>query len=221
MTTAKNAFAEALVAFQAEMPKINKGKTATVPTKSGGSYRYTYADLADVTDAAIPVLGAHGFAFTSQPSRCENGDYELVGELLHTSGESRSGSLPLIGRTAQEIGGSITYARRYLLGCMTGIVTDDDVDAQDRSTQRTAQPTALEVAQQRVAQSYAMLFKRPANFPNMAEQYLSDHDRDLTKASVEELNSWADELDARRAANGAQAASAAAISGLGAVASGE
>ncbi|MGB0972385.1 MAG: hypothetical protein ACPGVG_15710, partial [Mycobacterium sp.] len=32
--------AAALVGFQAEAPTINKGRTALIPTKSGGSYSY-------------------------------------------------------------------------------------------------------------------------------------------------------------------------------------
>ena len=38
------------------------------------------------------------------------------------------GRWPINGRTPQEIGSAITYARRYLLGCLTGVVTDDDDD---------------------------------------------------------------------------------------------
>lgn len=119
--------AEALAAFQAEMPTVAKSKKATVPTKSGGNYSYTYAGLAEVTDAAMPYLNKHGLSFSSCPRQTERG-YELSGILLHTSGESLEGSLPLYGNSAQELGSSLTYNRRYLLGCMTGIVTDDDDD---------------------------------------------------------------------------------------------
>lgn len=114
----------ALVAFQAEMPTVHKSKTAKV-----GSYSYTYADLADVTREAMPRLTTHGLAFTCQSKRCDDGTYELLGVLTHTSGETFTGALPIHGRTPQELGSSLTYARRYLLGCLTGIVTDDDDDA--------------------------------------------------------------------------------------------
>lgn len=120
--------AEALVALQAELPTVSKSKTATVPTKSGGQYSYSYADLADVTAAAIPLLVKHGLSFTSRSRRCEDGSYELVGVLRHTSGEADEGALPIRGGDMQALGSAITYARRYLLGCMTGIVTDDDDD---------------------------------------------------------------------------------------------
>jgi hypothetical protein len=136
--------AEALAAFQAEMPSVLKSKTAKVPTKSGGQYTYTYADIADVTAAAMPILSAHGLAFTCLPRATATG-YELVGRLMFKD-ESIEGSLPLFGHTNQEIGGAITYSRRYLLGCLTGIVTDEDGDDQigkqtgaQRTTQRQVQ----------------------------------------------------------------------------------
>jgi hypothetical protein len=77
----------------------------------------------------MPVLTRHGLSFTTRTTRVD-GDWCLVGVLRHTSGDSDEGRLPIHGGTPQELGSSITYARRYLLGCMTGIVTDDDDDAQ-------------------------------------------------------------------------------------------
>ena len=119
--------AAALAAVQANMPTVHKGNRATVPTKAGGSYSYTYADLSDVTAAALPLLSANGLAWSCTPRSSERG-WELVGVLLHTSGERLEGVLPLSGNTPQEWGSSITYMRRYLLGSMTGLVTDDDDD---------------------------------------------------------------------------------------------
>ena len=119
--------AAALAAFQAEAPTVSKGKTAKVPTKAGGSYSYTYANLADVVEAAYPLLSKHGLSFSCVPRPTERG-YELAGVLLHSSGEKLEGSLPLSGNTPQELGSALTYMRRYLLGAMTGLVTDDDDD---------------------------------------------------------------------------------------------
>lgn len=128
--------AKALVAFQTEMPVVSKNKTAKM-----GTYSYKYADLVDVSAAMHPLLTKHGLAFTCLPRQTENG-YELVGTLLHTSGESIEGALPLYGRTAQEIGSALTYARRYLAGCLTGICTDDDEDGQaaTKATRTKAEP---------------------------------------------------------------------------------
>lgn len=128
-TPAHPTIAGALAAFQAEMPVVNKGKSANIPNKSGGpGYRYSYADLADVTKQIAPLLAKHGLAFTAHPRAAENG-YELAATLMHDgSDQTIEGALPLFGRTSQEIGSAITYARRYLLGCLTGVVTDDDED---------------------------------------------------------------------------------------------
>ena len=144
MTEHKN-LAQALAAFQGEMPTVHKGKTAKVPMKSGGSYSYKYADLADVAAAVHPVLARHGLSFTSLPRKTEAG-YELVAQLWHASGENIEGALPLRGSTPQEWGSSLTYMRRYLLGCLTGVVTDDDEDGQAASRAPANQGNALTTA---------------------------------------------------------------------------
>lgn len=127
----------ALLAFQQDMPTVPKTKTANVPTKSGGSYKYSYADLAVVSGIATPLLTAHGLLFVSTPAATADG-YELVGRIIHAdTGAELTGSLPLNGRGSQEIGSAITYMRRYLMGCLTGIITDDDDDAQSTPEQRT------------------------------------------------------------------------------------
>ena len=88
----------------------------------------------------MPLLAKHGLSFTALPTYTEQGAL-LVGRLLHTSGDSLEGSLPIHGRAMQEIGSSLTYARRYLLGCITGLVTDDDDDGQAATTAaKRAQP---------------------------------------------------------------------------------
>lgn len=110
--------AEALAKFQAEMPTVKKGRTADT-----GTYRYSYADLSDITEACAPILARHGLSFTCQPTR-----EGLVGMLLHASGQRLTGILPITGATPQQVGSSLTYGRRYLFGCLTGVVTDDDDD---------------------------------------------------------------------------------------------
>ena len=128
MTDELDQLATALAAFQAEMPIVSKTKTATVRSEKG-SYSYTYAGLADVTEAAMPLLTKHGLSFVCLPAQGQ-----LTGMLLHSSGQSLSAALPINGSTPQQVGSSLTYMRRYLLGCMTGLVTDDDDDGHAAST---------------------------------------------------------------------------------------
>lgn len=140
----------ALVALQKVLPIVPKRHTARVRGRDGSEgYSYDYADLADVTEAAMPLLTAHGLAFICAPRRCENNAYELKGRLSHVSGVGGDGDgilwgeLPIVGRDAQAIGSAITYGRRYLLGSMTGLVTDTDDDgahAAAAKDQRTEAP---------------------------------------------------------------------------------
>lgn len=142
----------ALLAFQQEMPTVPKTKTAKVPTKSGGQYTYTYADLAVVSAVATPLLVKHGLVYVSTPGAGERG-YELTGRIVHAAtGEEVSGALPLFGTSSQDIGGSITYMRRYLMGCLTGIITDDDTDADHAPAQRAQQQDPHRPPAQRMTQ---------------------------------------------------------------------
>lgn len=119
----------ALAVVQSQLPRIDKGKTAKVPMKAGGTYTYTYADLADVSAAVLPLLGANGLSFTTWPTLVGN-RFVLRYELLHQSGESKGGEYPLpIDAGAQALGSAITYARRYCLCAVTGVAPDDDDDA--------------------------------------------------------------------------------------------
>lgn len=139
MSSPIDELAEALAAFQAECPVIPKKQTAKIETQGGRNYSYTYADLATISPVVLPILAKHGLAFTALPRGGKDGPPMLVGMLIHKSGQTVRGELPITGRTPQEIGSSLTYGRRYLLGCLTGVVTDDDDDGHlaERSAKRT------------------------------------------------------------------------------------
>lgn len=129
--------APALAALQGELPVIPNTEKARIRTNSGEGYAYSYADLGTIMPIIAPLLAKHGLAFVCLPTRRDDGAALLVGMLVHTSGQRLTGELPITGRTPQEIGSSLTYGRRYLLCCLTGVVTDDDDDGQ--LAQRAAQ----------------------------------------------------------------------------------
>lgn len=58
----------ALAAVQAVLPQISKDQTAKVPTKAGGSYTYTYSNLASITPQILPLLGQNGLAWITKPT---------------------------------------------------------------------------------------------------------------------------------------------------------
>lgn len=145
----------ALAGFQADLPKIAKAQSATVPTKAGGSYSYSYADLSDVSERVLPLLAKQGLAFTALPTISGN-LFVLRYQLLHDSGEALGGEYPLGDpkASAQAIGSAITYARRYCLCAVTGVSPDDDDDAAATHTQKVGefpeQPSELSQAKDRV-----------------------------------------------------------------------
>jgi hypothetical protein len=127
--------ATALAAVQAELPPIPKNRTAKVKgkTKDGLSYEYeyAYADLADVSAVIMPLLGRHGLSFTARPTSDE-GHFGLAYSLLHSSGEREDGFYPVrTDGSPQQVGGLITYARRYCLCAVTGVAAEEDTDARD------------------------------------------------------------------------------------------
>lgn len=121
--------APALVAALAELTDPRKDSKATVPTKTGGQYQYTYLSLPSLLDHVRPVLAKHHLAVVQMASRTEQGA-AVVTMLVHESGQTLT-SPPLELRAtglAQEMGSAITYARRYSLAAMLGLAGSDDDD---------------------------------------------------------------------------------------------
>lgn len=131
--------AKALAAVQAQLPQI--GKNATADT---GKYSYTYATLADVSDAVLPLLSAHGLSFVCMPTVTDDGSFVLHYQLLHTSGDHLEGRYPLpLQGGPQAQGSAITYARRYVLTALVGVAPDDDDgQAAQQATSRHRQTTS-------------------------------------------------------------------------------
>lgn len=134
---------EALTALQANLPVIGKGNTATVPTKTGGSYKYKYATLDEVSAAILPLLSENGLAWVTGPTLHE-GAFTLHYQLRHTSGEVFEGFYPLPNVSPQEIGSAVTYARRYALCAVTGVAPGGDDDDAAAATKAHNAPSKTE-----------------------------------------------------------------------------
>lgn len=146
--------AEALALLQKDLPQIAKEHTATVRSDKG-NYSYDYADLSDVSDAIMPKLSEVGLSWICLPTLNDSGRFVLRYELLHTSGQSRTGEYPIGAKensTPQTVGGLITYARRYALCAATGVAPKgDDDDAQAAPKPTTAQRKSRPQQQQPAA----------------------------------------------------------------------
>lgn len=130
MTDLQPDLAAALVAFQASAPTIHKGRTALIPTKSGGSYSYKYADLSDIWDAIRGPLKESGLAVTQSLTGGSGGFLGITTTVWHTSGQAFSDTVELAinQRTPQEVGSQVTYFKRYALSALLGLSTEDDDD---------------------------------------------------------------------------------------------
>lgn len=117
--------AEALAKAQGNIETIAKNKTADMD-----KYDYNYADLAAVLEGCRPQLSAEGIAIIQAPYISEDGSIGVTTALVHSSGEwMRSGishSMKL-GKW-QDLGGALTYLRRYSLSAMVSVASEDDTD---------------------------------------------------------------------------------------------
>jgi hypothetical protein len=137
----------ALAVAQAKFKPVTKDRNASIQSKTGGSFRYSYADLATGVGAVKDALAANGLAVV-QPARLGEGVITVTTLLAHSSGEwiSEEMSWPVAATDNRSIGSGITYARRHSLLAMVGAAaTDEDDDAEsarggDHDTAKPAPP---------------------------------------------------------------------------------
>nr|DAJ00311.1 MAG TPA: ERF superfamily protein [Bacteriophage sp.] len=119
--------ATALAKFQGSLEQPSLNSEVKVKTKTGGEYKFKYADLSECKRAAKQPLADNELAV------CQliEDDYSIRTILLHSSGQWISSKVRMPSNTAdaQSIGSAITYAKRYAFCAILGIVADDDEDA--------------------------------------------------------------------------------------------
>ncbi len=128
MTEQPAGLAAALVEVQRRLPVLHRDKVATVESQRG-RYSYKYVDLASVTEVVMPLLAEFGLAFISRTTVLGE-HFVLSCSLVHApTGEREEAVMPLpTGTTAQVLGSWLSYGRRYLLACLTGLATSDEDD---------------------------------------------------------------------------------------------
>jgi hypothetical protein len=150
------ALAAALAKVQGQLPKLERDRTVTVTQKTGDTYSYSYATLANLSETVLPLLSSHGLAFVAMPGVGSDGKMCVRYLLLHESGEMLPGEFPISGEGGiQMIGGRITYARRYCLAAVVGVAADEDDEgrlAEDKpGVAQRAAPRARQGAQREPA----------------------------------------------------------------------
>lgn len=111
--------AEALAKAQDEMDFARKDS-------SNPFFKSSYADLASVWDVCRQVLPKNGLAVSQSLVPGEGINVRTL--LMHKSGQWVCGvcQLPPVKNDPQAYGSAITYARRYSLAAIVGVIADDD-----------------------------------------------------------------------------------------------
>ena len=114
-------------AMNLAQPKIK----AAIKDSANPFFKSKFADLQNVWDACREALHAHGLAVMQMPTHID-GEPALETILSHSSGQWISGVYPLspIKKDPQGVGAAITYARRYALAALVGVVYEDDDDGE-------------------------------------------------------------------------------------------
>jgi hypothetical protein len=135
---ARQSLDAAMAYLQTHLPRVAKGETAEITgtTKDGRPFtkKYDYAQLDDVSEAILPLLGRLGLSWRTCPTLVhlegEQGyRFVLQYALKHVNGDVIEGMWPLPDRAdPQAVGSVITYARRYCLCAVTGLAPGGDDD---------------------------------------------------------------------------------------------
>lgn len=151
--------AKALAQAQADLKPVKK-------ECENPFFKSKYADLASVWEALKP-FHTHGIAITQMPFDAGEGMIGITTQLTHESGQWIAGSLalPVSKDDAQGVGSAITYARRYSLSCMTGVVAEDDDDGNQATQAKPAQryQQTKQANAQKIAELRSEIAPKPFN----------------------------------------------------------
>ena len=131
------------------MGALNRAQLAMVPAKKDSEnpfFHSKYADLSTVWDA-LHMFRTEGIVLTQSPQESPDGYIVLDTQLTHAaSGQWMRSRLKMrVSKDdPQGYGSAITYARRYALGAMTGLVTEVDDDANVAMPLKPAPKTFVE-----------------------------------------------------------------------------
>ena len=116
---------------------------AMKPTKTNPHFKSKYIPLDAIHDTVDPLLVQHGFTWSTFPTTDHTGQPAMRYELRHVAtGEVWGDVMPLLvdKQNSQGLGSAITYARRYAISAVLGIVADEDDDGHKAANARREAP---------------------------------------------------------------------------------
>jgi hypothetical protein len=116
----------------AAMVKVQQALTPVCKDAENPFSKSRYSTLNSVIEACRDALIAHGIWVVQVPVPVESGHLGLMTKLVHTASGQWQASLmvmPLPKADPQGYGSALTYARRYGLATLVGLVSEADDDA--------------------------------------------------------------------------------------------
>ena len=117
---------KAMAALQFECPNIAKDS-------KNPHFKSDYASLEDIWDVLKPLLHKHGLLVTQHPGEVKGGCIQVVTAVIHVASEQfliSVGDMPMGKEGPQAAGSAITYARRYFIAPILGLIAGNDDDGE-------------------------------------------------------------------------------------------
>ena len=145
LMAAKKEYIKALVAVQSKLKPAKKDK-------ENPFYKSSYATLVSVHESCSKELTDNGFAVT-QGGVHDQGKNYLRTVLHHEGGYSEAYDFPLIEDLSnpQKMGSAVTYARRYALAAIVGVIVDEDDDGQAASSPVKSEKSGSAIAARKLS----------------------------------------------------------------------
>jgi len=192
-------FLPAYFAAIAEMP--NPKKDSKNP-----HFKHTYASLESVMDTVKPVLLKHGIAIIQAPRETGGLAASVETILMHVSAQYMSSVMVITPSKPDPQGtcGAFTYAKRYSLLAMLGLVAEEDDDGNVASDPRGSSRKASNGDFGNAGQRFFEEAQRPPTSIGRDEEDLVNDfgSRILASDTLSELETVSDEIRSSGIANG-------------------
>ena len=130
----------------AALAKAQGALTSAPKQKTNPHFKSKYADLPALWEVSRKVLSDNGLALLQLPRHVPEGGICIETVLTHSSGQWIADDglfVPATKQDAQGYGSAMTYARRYSMGAILGLVSDEDDDGNGASRPAATSPAGI------------------------------------------------------------------------------
>ena len=135
----------------AALSKAQSQITVAVYDSANPHFKSKYASYEAIRKACVEPLCKNGLSITHHLDVLPSGERMMVTQLSHISGQWMRSflKLPQEKETPQAVGSGITYAKRYTLGALLAISSDEDDDG-EKAENNYRQPQAAQSPKEHV-----------------------------------------------------------------------